>query len=127
MHSLVRLLATSTLIELTSATASAGPMTADERQRLPAHFEMTEAWLVSEVEPLSETQLNFRMTPDSWSVKDVVEHLAVAEPRYWQQVQDGVKQLLGYKSERTTDASCRFVRSRHTPAIRSPRQGGRPP
>ncbi len=104
MHSLVRLLGTSTLIRLTSATASAGPMTADERQRLLAHFEMTEAWLVSEVEPLSETQLNFRMTPDSWSVKDVVEHLAVAEPQYWQQVQDGVKQPLGYKSERTTDA-----------------------
>jgi hypothetical protein len=35
--------------------AAAGPMTAGERQRLVAHFEMTEAWLVSELEGLSDT------------------------------------------------------------------------
>ena len=29
-----------------TTSAAAGPMTAGERQRLVAHFEMTEAWLV---------------------------------------------------------------------------------
>ena len=71
---------------------AAGPMTAGERQRLVAHLEMTEAWLASELEGLSDAQLNFRMTPTSWSVMDVVEHLAIAEPQYWKNLQDSMKQ-----------------------------------
>ena len=82
----------------------ADPMTAGERQRVLAHFEMTEAWLASETSALSTAQLTFRMTPDSWSIQDVVEHLAIAEPQYWQQVQDSLTQPVGYKSD-STDAA----------------------
>jgi DinB superfamily len=82
----------------------ADPMTAGERQRVLAHFEMTEAWLASETTGLSTAQLTFRMTPDSWSIQDVVEHLAIAEPQYWQQVQDSLTQPVGYKSN-STDAA----------------------
>jgi DinB superfamily len=82
----------------------ADPMTAGERQRVLAHFEMTEAWLASETTGLSTAQLTFRMTPDSWSIQDVVEHLAIAEPQYWQQVQDSLTQPVGYKSD-STDAA----------------------
>jgi hypothetical protein len=74
--------------------AAAGPLTDGERQRLLAHFEMTEAWLASELAGLSEAQLTFRMTPDSWSVRDVVEHLAIAEPQYWKQVEDSLARPL---------------------------------
>jgi hypothetical protein len=70
---------------LMSATVLAGPMTAGERQRLVAHLEMTEAWLDSEVSGLSDAQLHFKMTPASWSVEEVVMHLAIAEPQYWDQ------------------------------------------
>ena len=73
----------------------------DEATKL---LEMTENWLVSELEGLSAAQLTFRMSPDSWSIQDVVEHLAIAEPQYWQQVQDSLKQPPGYKSE-STDAA----------------------
>jgi hypothetical protein len=66
-----------------ASSAVAGPMTAGERQRLVAHLEMTEAWLESEVNGLSEAQLKFQMTPQSWSVEEVVMHLAIAEPQYW--------------------------------------------
>ena len=27
------------------------------------------------------------MTPESWSVEEVVMHLAIAEPQYWDQLQ----------------------------------------
>ena len=84
--------------------ATADPMTAGERQRLLAHFEMTEAWLASETSGLSNAQLTFRMSPESWSIQDVVEHLAIAEPQYWQQVQDSLKQPVGYKAEQTDAA-----------------------
>jgi hypothetical protein len=88
-----------------ATTVSAAPMTDGERQRLVSHLEMTESWLVSELAGLSEAQLKFRMTPDSWSIADVVEHLAIAEPQYWKQLQDSLKQpAAGYKAE-TTDAA----------------------
>ena len=70
---------------LVSLPALAGPMTTGERQRLVAHFEMTEAWLEDEVKNLSPAQLTFKMTPERWSVEEVVMHLAIAEPQYWDQ------------------------------------------
>ena len=66
------------------------PMTKGDRQRLLAHLEMTEQWLGSEIARLSPAQLTFRMTPDSWSITDVVEHLSIAEPQYWQMVLDSM-------------------------------------
>jgi hypothetical protein len=72
-------------IALLASTAAAGPMTAGERQRLVAHLEMTESWLEDEVKNLSDAQLKFKITPTSWSVEEVVMHLAIAEPQYWDQ------------------------------------------
>ena len=77
---------------LIARTASAGPMTPGERQRLIAHLEMTESWLASELEGLSYKQLTFKRTPDTWSIKDVVEHLAIAEPQYWANLESSLKE-----------------------------------
>jgi hypothetical protein len=96
-----RLSACVTLLAFLVSPLVAAPLTAGERQRVLAHFEMTEAWLASEIQGLSDVQLSFRMTPESWSIKDVVEHLAIAEPQYWQQVQDSLQQPVGFKSEMT--------------------------
>ena len=85
--------------------ARAGELTPGDRQRLLAHLEMTEAWLVSEVGGLSPSQLTFRMTPDSWSIVDVVEHLAIAEPQYWQQVRESMKQPPTKDTIEATDAA----------------------
>lgn len=72
------------------SSAAAGPMTAGDRQRLVAHLEMTNAWLESEVNGLSDAQLKFKMTPGSWSVEEVVMHLAIAEPQYWSQFKESL-------------------------------------
>jgi hypothetical protein len=87
-----------------AVTAHGEPMTAGDRQRVLAHFEMTEAWLASELEGLTAAQLSFEMTPTSWSIQEVVEHLAIAEPQYWQQLQESLKAPIGYKSEGTDAA-----------------------
>jgi hypothetical protein len=92
------------LFTIASVSVAAGPLSAGERQRVLAHLEMTEAWLLSELAGLSDAQLAYKMTPASWSIKEVVEHLAIAEPQYWTQLQDSLKQPLGYKSE-STDAA----------------------
>ena len=87
------------------AGAAAGPLTAGERQRLVAHLQMTEDWLAGELAGLSDAQLAFRMTPESWSIKDVVEHLAIAEPQYWANLEASMKAPVksGYKPSATDE------------------------
>lgn len=117
-------------VGLTVAVVSsvfAGPMTPGDRQRLVAHLEMTEAWLDSEVNGLSDSQLKFKMTPQSWSVEEVVMHLAIAEPQYWDQFKESLKkpanadfkpqatdaQMLWYgidRTQRTTTGEARVPR-----------------
>ena len=85
--------------------AVAGPLTPGERQRLIAHLQMTEDWLVGELEELSDAQLTFKMTPESWSIKDVAEHLAIAEPQYWTNLEASMKEPVksGWKPEATDE------------------------
>ena len=85
-------------------TAYGQSMTAGDRQRLLAHLEMTESWLEGELEGLSEDQLRFRMTPESWTIMEVVEHLGIAEPQYWQRVHDSMKQPPATTKPEATDA-----------------------
>ncbi len=92
------------ILTLTALPSGAEPMKPGERQRLLAHLEMTESWLTSEVEGLSDAQLKFRMTPDSWTIMDVVEHLAVAEPQYWTQLLDSLKAPASPGKSEATDA-----------------------
>ena len=63
---------------------AAASLTGLERQRLVAHLEMTASWLVDEVSGLSPAQLQFRPAAGSWSIMEVVEHLVISEPIYWQ-------------------------------------------
>jgi hypothetical protein len=91
-------------LTLAASPSAAEPMKPGDRQRLLAHLEMTESWLTSEVEGLSDAQLKFRVTPESWSIMDVVEHLAVAEPQYWTQLLDSLKAPAGPVKVEATDA-----------------------
>src|SRR5271170_5313622 len=76
----------------TAFSVLADPMTQRDREHLVAHLEMTQAWLTDEVSHLSIAQLNFRPAPDKWTVAEVVQHLAIAEPNYWKLFEDGLKQ-----------------------------------
>jgi hypothetical protein len=80
-------------------------MTQRDRERLIAHLQMTGSWLPDEVAHLSQTQLDYRATPDKWTIAEVVQHLVIAEPIYWKLLQTGVHRPLaaGFKS-RATDA-----------------------
>jgi hypothetical protein len=93
------------LLCLTIAAPAAEGITDGDRQRLLAHLEMTEQWLVSEVEGLTPQQSTFHMTPESWSVLEVVEHLAIAEPQYWQRIGDSMKQPAADAKPEATDAA----------------------
>jgi hypothetical protein len=62
-----------------------------ERERLVAHLEMTGRWLADEVSNLSPAQLEFRRAPDTWSILEVLDHLVVVGPIYWEDLQRGVQ------------------------------------
>jgi hypothetical protein len=66
-------------------------MTDLERQRLVAHMEMTRGWLLDEVARLTPAQLAFRPAPDAWSILEVLDHLVVVGPIYWDDLQRAVR------------------------------------
>jgi hypothetical protein len=86
------------LWQLSVGTAAAAPLTDLERQRLVAHLEMTAGWLIEEVSGLSAAQLAFRRAPDAWTIMEVLDHLVVVGPVYWQDLQRAVKAPTGRKS-----------------------------
>ena len=91
------------LLVLVSGSSEADPLTGQERQRLIAHLEMTERWLADEVSRLSPAQLAFRPAPDAWSIMQVVDHLVVVGPIYWQDLQRAVKGPAGRAITSNTD------------------------
>ena len=100
MRYLLSVLATAVMLS-TSASAAMKDL---DRQRLLTHLDMTESWLVSEIDGLTADQLAFHSSADTWSITDVVEHLAIAEPQYWQRVQDSMKQPATGAKPEATDA-----------------------
>jgi DinB superfamily len=82
------LAAVAALLFVVSAPATrAGPLTAQERQHLVAHLEMTGSWLEDELSALSTDQLGFRRAPDAWTILEVFDHLVVVGPIYWKDLQ----------------------------------------
>jgi hypothetical protein len=79
------------VVTVMTAGPQAGPLTEIERQRLIAHLEMTERWLQDEVSQLSPAQLAFRPASDAWSIMQVIDHLVVVGPIYWQDLQNAMK------------------------------------
>lgn len=82
----------------------AAALTAVERQRLIAHLEMTASWLVDELAGVSRAQLDFRPSPDAWSIMQVIDHLVVVAPIYWQDLQTAVEAPATTRASQTTDA-----------------------
>ena len=76
---------------LLAAPLFAAPMTNDDREHLLVHFEMTTQMVAEQVRGLSPAQLEYKASPDRWSIREVVSHLAVAEPDYWRDIQKALK------------------------------------
>jgi len=66
-------------------------MTTLERDHLVAHLEMTQSWLAAEVSGLSDAQLKFRPALGKWTILDVIEHLTLSEPGYWDDLKASMK------------------------------------
>src|SRR5512142_3493430 len=84
----------------------AAPMTKEDREHLLVHFEMTTQMVAEQVHGLSPVQLEYKASPDRWSIREVVSHLAVAEPDYWRDIQKALKAApdMNAKKSQATDA-----------------------
>jgi DinB family protein len=91
---------------LLAAPLFAAPMTKDDREHLQVHFEMTTQMVGELVRGLSPAQLEYKASPDRWSIREVVSHLAVAEPDYWREIKDALKAAPDMKEKKSsaTDA-----------------------
>ena len=112
------LIFTALVICLCAASSSAAP-SAEDREHLLVHFQMTTQMVAEQVRGLSPPQLEYKASPDRWSIREVVSHLAVAEPDYWRDLQKGLKEApdMDHKKSVNTDADIMWYgidRVRHT-------------
>jgi hypothetical protein len=89
-----------------AAQMSNAQMSDEDRQHLLVHFEMTTQMVAEQVRGLSPAQLEYKASPDRWTIRQVVSHLAVAEPDYWRDLQKSVKAAPDMKDKKSvnTDA-----------------------
>lgn len=64
----------------------------DERKMTADHLMQTQKRLSSTLDGLSDSQLNFKATPESWSVAECVEHLAISENMFNGMLQGALKE-----------------------------------
>jgi hypothetical protein len=62
-----------------------------EKKFIAKHMKETYKTLVQSVKGLSDAQLNFKASPDKWSIKECVYHLAISESNLWQWIQGTLK------------------------------------
>lgn len=60
---------------LLAAPVLAAPMNQEDREHLVVHFEMTTQMVAEQVRGLLPTQLEYKASPDRWSIREVVSHL----------------------------------------------------
>jgi uncharacterized damage-inducible protein DinB len=86
-----RTLAIAALSDAAAALVHADELTQQERAHLVSHLEMTCSWLIDEVSGLSTEQLAFRPETGVWSIMEVLEHIVVVGPIYWNDLQKALK------------------------------------
>jgi hypothetical protein len=93
-------------------------LTEDERKSALEYLKQTSEDLKKSVTGLSEEQLNFKSTPESWSVAECVEHLAISENRIFGALEMSLKEEAdpSKRSEvkMTDDAIKGFITDRST-------------
>jgi uncharacterized damage-inducible protein DinB len=94
----------SALVLSAAVSPGAAELSEPDRQHLVAHLEMTGSWLIDEVSSLSRAQLEFRRAPGSWSILEVIEHLVVVGPIYWNDLQNAVQAPASVRALTSRDA-----------------------
>jgi hypothetical protein len=90
-----------------SFSAADTTLTKEEREAAINHLKETKEGFLNDVKGLSEAQLNFKTSPERWSVAQCIEHIALAENSIMGLVQNNQKQPADpskHSEVKTTDA-----------------------
>lgn len=82
-----------TLLVITGFGSQVYNVTISQKERTFLHSDLksTKKQFFESVKGLSTAQLNFKATPDSWSVSDCIIHLAISEDEIWQMADKALK------------------------------------
>jgi hypothetical protein len=75
-----------------AGTLTSTSLTSKERKFAANHLKETKSDLLKTIKGLSPIQLNFKGSPDKWSIKECVYHIAIAERNLWQMLDAAMKQ-----------------------------------
>jgi hypothetical protein len=75
---------------LSLASASAQPLTQQERDTLLKHLDQTRQAFLASIAGVSEAQWKFKAGPDRWSIAEVAEHIAISETTILQLITDKI-------------------------------------
>ena len=78
-----RLLITLLVVTGLAGTVNDSSISKKERKASMALMKDTKAEVIKSVKDLSDAQLNFKASPDKWSVKECVYHIAISEKNLW--------------------------------------------
>jgi hypothetical protein len=82
-----------TLLVITGLAGTVKDLTLNKKDRKTAVSLMkdTKAEVLKSVKGLSEAQLNFKASPDKWSVKECMYHIAISEKNLWDLMEKTMK------------------------------------
>jgi hypothetical protein len=87
-----RILLTLLVVTGFAGTLNNSTLTKQERKFIVGHLKETKTDLFKSVKDLSEAQLNFRQSPDRWSIKECFHHLTLAENGLWSMLETSMKE-----------------------------------
>jgi hypothetical protein len=99
---------------LISLALDAAPLKQGERDRAMGELHASRKLLLDAVSGLSESQLNWKATPEKWSIGEVVEHLAMTETflfGFYKQVAAGPSDPAA-KADQSDEDLLKSIRSR---------------
>lgn len=86
-----RLLLTLLVVTGFAGTINDTSLSKQERKLAISHLKDTKTDLLKSIRGLSETQLNFKLAADRWSIKESFYHLTLAESGFWNMLEKAMK------------------------------------
>lgn len=86
-----RLLLTLLVVTGLAGKVTDSTITKSERKQLVSQYKDTRNELLNTVKGLSETQANFKPSPDKWSVKECLYHIILSEESLWGTLEENMK------------------------------------
>lgn len=87
-----RLLLTLLVVTGFAGTLNDNTLTKQERKFIVSHLKDTKTDLFKTIKGLSEVQLNYKPSPDEWSVKETFYHLIFVEERFWAKLENAMEE-----------------------------------